>query len=488
MKRTVLDTFLYGTGVLKTGYDSEYGYGGPDESREGTETEQEFQEDYERYINPFQDRNEYNTNIIPGMPWALRVHPKNFGVAPGYDSIDASPWVYHKFYRHLDEIKNDPKYKNTDKLQATHRKRENIDKENKQQTALQKDCEYVELFEISDMRDGKMKVIATGCDKYLRHEDDPLLMNGHKYASMKWNEDTDGFWGIPDTKIIEPQQLELNQARTQYSDHRRMSVLKLLVEKGALSEDDLDKLKSGEVGSIIEVAGDVQQAIQDIKPHLSNELPQFSNEVRRDIRETVGFSRNQMGDFDTSSRRTATEAEIVQQASQIRIDERRDMAADLLVEVTEKLNSYIFQYWQRPRVSQIVGQGGAQEWIEFTGPQIRGEYDLRVDADTARAMSSDRRKQEAQELLSLMSNFPPELVNMQEILRYVASQYEGIDERRILNIQTQQDQVQPTATPLDQAVHERTMEQGATPPARGQQPTGQEANIGQLMQALGGEQ
>lgn len=497
MKRCVLDTFLYGTSIIKTGYDSEYGYESRETARELSETEQQYQEDYQRYINPFQDRNEYNMNVLPGMPWALRVHPINFGIAPGYISIDSAPWVYHRFYRHIDQVKEDDKYKNTSKLSPTHRKKSYTEQDGEQtkQTmqAGTEDCEYVEMFEISDLRDSSIKVIATGHNEYLRNETDPLLEHGHKYVAMKWNEDTNGFWGIPDVKIIEPQQLELNEARSQFSEHRSLSILKLLVQKGVMNEDQLDKLKNNEVGGIVEVDADVQQAIKELTPRLSLELLNATDYIRRDIRETVGFSRNQLGDYDTSSRRTATEAQIVQQASQIRVDERRDMTADMLVHIIERMNKYIYKYWDSSRVIQVMGREGGGQWIEFTGPQIRGEYDIRVDADTARAVSSEQRKQEAYELLETMSNLPPELVNLPEIVRFVAAQYEGLDESRILNVPQEQPN-QQQAVPLAQAAAQQNGTDQALQQALGGGPTSARARtqpgsgpqIEELMSALAG--
>ena len=92
-----------------------------------------------------------------------------------------------------------------------------------------------------------------------------------------------------------------------------------------------------------------------------------------DVRETVGFSRNQFGNFSSGSGdTTATEASIVQQASEIRVDERRDMVADMIVEVMETIHQIIFKFWGEEPVVDIVGPGGAPIWIRVS-PSLLNE-------------------------------------------------------------------------------------------------------------------
>ena len=55
----------------------------------------------------------------------------------------------------------------------------------------------------------------------------------------------------------------------------------------------------------------------------------------------MGFSRNQAGEYSSQKSHnapTAAEARIVQAASEIRVDERRDSLADVLVDMFEDAN------------------------------------------------------------------------------------------------------------------------------------------------------
>ena len=76
LKLLVLDNFIYGIGILKFGYDSEYGFK-PDAALEG-----ELGATALSSRNEDLERIEYNANIRAGMPWVLRVAPREFVLDP----------------------------------------------------------------------------------------------------------------------------------------------------------------------------------------------------------------------------------------------------------------------------------------------------------------------------------------------------------------------------------------------------------------------
>jgi hypothetical protein len=129
--------------------------------------------------------------------------------------------------------------------------------------------------------------------------------------------------------------------------------------------------------------------------------------VREDVREIVGFSRNQMGSFEESSgRRTATEASIVKSASMIRIDERRDVMTDFLERIIRKQNQIIFDTWNDERIIDIVGQDGAKYWLRFTGKEIKGEFSYKINPEEAIPEDRQTRRAEILEYIQVAANTP----------------------------------------------------------------------------------
>lgn len=434
LKAAALDAFLYGTGIIKRGYDSEYGFD-PEKSS------------YERGVlastsgEAGGQRIEYNSAIRPGWPWVERIHPATFVVPWGARSIDSAPWVAHMVVRHIDDVKADPKYRRsvTRELQPT-LARPPLPHESPlspHPVAAQDKAEYVRLWEIYDAKTGKIYVIADGCDKFLREDDDVLSTLGFPFYAVVFNPDEDHFWGISDLVNLEPLQHELNEIRTQLRMQRRIAIKKILYKDGAIDEVELMKLLSPDwldTGIGVKVKGDPASAVMTFQPSIPADHVMATNEVRMDMREVSGFSRNQLGEFDRSTRRTATEAQIVEMANAIRVDERRDVLADVLTDIMRGVNESIFEWWTEEHVAYIVGPDGARYWLRFTGDELRGDYTYRIDPDSALPTTADTRRQEAIELYRALANDPiigqgPGRI---ELLRHLLLQFEGIEIEAIL--------------------------------------------------------
>jgi hypothetical protein len=118
-------------------------------------------------------------------------------------------------------------------------------------------------------------------------------------------------------------------------------VLKFLIEEGAfVNETQEEAFLSADVvcqDEKDERATDSHR-IQVFNPQADMGLLQEGEAVRRDSRELVGLSSNQMGEFNVSSRRSATEASIVNQASNIRMDRRQSKVAFLYKDIFRIVN------------------------------------------------------------------------------------------------------------------------------------------------------
>lgn len=417
IKTSALDAYLCGTGPIKLGYDSEFGYSsdyaiGPS----GESATQEGKNEPRRI--------EYKSYIKPGFPWALRCSPDDIVVPFGYKYGSDLPWIAHRILRPLDDIKNDQKYQNTQVLKGTvFAELDSIGQQRgkfRQETLIN----FGELWEIRDMRDGMIHVIC----------EDQLLMSVHDelqvgsalpYEFIIFNEDPEYFWGIPDVRQILPQQLELNMARTQAQRHRAIALLKFLALRGAIKSEDVTKFLSGEVGPFIEIDGEsLAAAVTMLQPHVPPDLIQAVLECKNDIREVLGFDYNQAAMLKPGTPPSATESNIVSQSFNLRADERKDVVADVLQNIVSKWNDMIFKFWDETRVVQVVGPEGAPIWVSFKGQDVAGEYRLRIDPESGFPISHALKMQFADKALGQFGG--DEMLNQQELKRIVLSQYEWV--------------------------------------------------------------
>jgi len=162
-----------------------------------------------------------------------------------------------------------------------------------------------------------------------------------------------------------------------------------------------------------------------LQPHVPPDFAMLTGQIMEDVMQMLGSSRNQRGDYNTG-RRTATEAQIVQVASQIRLNERRDATADLFTAICRKYLQYVFTFWRdSSRVIDIIGADGARYWVQYSGAAIEGEYDIMVNPDDSLPVTQQTRRMEAKELYQMTAQDPS--VNRIEMTRQLLQQYEWIN-------------------------------------------------------------
>jgi len=416
LKTAILTAYLTGTGPIKLGFDSEFGYL-PSQSVDAdsaTVTQHSTKEG--RLI-------EYQTGVKPGMPWALPEQPEHVIVPFGYRHGDALPWIAHRILRPLDDIKQDQKYRFTKDLKGTRRIEFDSEDEGKRIFQPGDNIIFGELFEIRDMRTGQIHII---CEKeLLMSEPDALQIEGIPWEFIIFNEDPEFFFGIPDVSMIEPQQIELNEIRTQARRHRQITLLKFLYLKDAIDPKQLEALLSGEVGPAVGIDGEsLAAAVSILQPHMPPDFAIERGVVSQDMRESMGFSENQLSAYKEGTPPTATETQAISGSHEARISERKDIVADTLTRIVRKWNQYIFSFWTGERVVQVVGPQGVQQWVKYTGEELRGEYNLRIDPDSGFPVNRQVKMSAAVNLLKMFGGDPT--ISQPLLKMQVLEQFESI--------------------------------------------------------------
>jgi hypothetical protein len=365
------------------------------------------------------------------MPWAARIIADVFIVPFGVRTLDDCPWVDHVVLRSLADVKADRKYKNTEALEGTHM--EMLNKDPTRANFYKELTGYADMVEIHEIRDFKRKEIkcfVPGYDKWIRPPtEDVLQIEGLPFVDFTFNEDGEYYWGPSDVQIIEPQQLEINEARTQAMLHRRIALVKFLVEENMIDDTEIDKMLSDAVGPVIKVKGDPAKVVALLQPHIPADLTQWSELIRSDVRELLGQGKQQLGEAP-AGRRTAEEMRNVQMASDTRMDERRDIVADALVSMMRKINQIIFERWTGEKVVQVVGYDAARYWVAYKGAENRGEYNLRVDVESMTPKTKMMKKREIVELIQALAKNPR--ANIDYLMKMLLREYDWVDAMKVL--------------------------------------------------------
>ncbi len=422
VENAIISSYLFSRAILKIGYDSEFGWSpyydvGTENNLMGMTLTQ---------FDKKGRRIEYG-NAHPGMPWVKHCLPHDIVVPWGTVEIEDAPWVAHRLVRLNEYLKKDVKYKNTSKLEPTISMEGYIDSyghvmaKNKRSTYKNSGA-YVtnvkpifnEIWEIHDKMSGRIFVVSRDSDKFLRNGIDALQVNGLPFVSTTLVKHPRTFWGTPQAYYLGQMQATQHDISIQSEKTRRINNLKFLMSKNLMDVDQMNQLISGDVGAIGEVESTqpLREAVIPFPQGNSLDFVMQSNANRSDARDAIGFSRNQLGEFDDSSRRTAREATFVNEGSQTRTSRRMGSVIDLYIDTIRKVNSIIFRYWKMPRYMMI-----GNEQVKFTGEELEGDYLYDVTLSTKRNVSMAQRKMESLQMMIALSQIPG--VNLEAMKQYI---------------------------------------------------------------------
>ena len=411
MKKITQDAFLFGTGFGKLGFGTEF----TPNLGSGIETAAP--------TDRMNRKVEYNSLVHSNNPWFMRAHPGSIIVPEGLENVEETPWIAQVIRRPADDLQADGRFKHTKDLKGT-----SILGAQSKAPRSKGSIEMVDLLEVRDKRTGKVIVIPMHEGKeFILFDEDELQIGGQlPIYPIVFNDDDEVFWGVPDAAILEPQQLELNEVRTLEMKHRRMMLAKLLTKRGAITPEEAQKLVSEDVEGVVWIDDEIASAVREI--NLGGVPPELYNHeeiLHRDVRETVGFSRNEFGEYKPGSGdTTATEAQIVKMASEIRVDERRDMLADMLVEVTKGIHQVVFDKWTDDDIVDISGPMGVPIWVKYRGSMLKaGQYEVNIDPDTSIPQTKQAREQKAVQAYGLLKSNP--LIEPMKLTKYLLHELHG---------------------------------------------------------------
>jgi hypothetical protein len=426
-KLMIQDAYYTGRGICKLGFDGLLSKG---PINIATQLAEALNTPIDQLGKNKKELVEYDTNKKPGYPWVDRVMPDFIIVPFGVRTLIDCPWIDHVVFRTLDDVKNDKKYKNTDGLEGTHTEYYGKNGEDSRFfTELVQNNDIIEIHEIRDYKHRQICAFVPGYDKWLREPtNDVLQIDGLPFVDFTFNEDCEYYWNPSDVQIIEPQQLELNEVITQAMKHRRIALAKFLVDSNSIDDKEIEKMLSEEAGPYIKTKGNPNQSVMILQPHIPPDLVQWPEVIRSHVRELLGQGQQQLGEAPPG-RRSATEMRDVQDNSDIRLSERRDIVADALKNVVYKLNNIVQTRWDTDKITQIVGIDGARYWVYFKATQNKMDCTLRVDVESMTPRTKNAKKREIIELITALGNNPR--ANVDYLMRMLLREYDWIDAMQV---------------------------------------------------------
>lgn len=274
----------------------------------------------------------------------------------------------------------------------------------------------------------------------LESSEDPYPFEGSCYVPLVLNDNNDDIIGLSDVEPVEDQAKAINRIRTKQTRHIDMFGTRTDYEDGAILDSDIDNCMKNDHGLYLKwQAGGLNKSRVNPTPPMGNDNYQMDSIHKEDIRTTLGITDYQQGGAQS---RTATEGNIIQNAANIRIEERRDIIYDAVIEVVRRLAAMVQHFCGEDEFMNIADENFDDEFVDvlknefgynpkipflhLSKDRIQGEYDWEFQIDDMISRPKEVQLQQWTNLLSvigssefLMKGIEEEDVSMGKVVRKV---------------------------------------------------------------------
>jgi hypothetical protein len=393
--------------------------------------------------------------------YVKRIPPECVRVSlSGRHVLGENDWVGYYEWHYVEDVKANPKYRNTAKLKSggTLKEGDKTDAEQERYRGM------IKLWKLWDLRSKTRIVVADGHEKFLLEEPYSYL----PLAGLKFFERSDGWYPIPPTaNWIDPQD-EINDIRDSRKVHRKRFCRRYTYVAGAFSSKaELEKLESGGDGVYAEATRDKPiEPVPDAP--MGADTDKALMESRDDFMQITGVGAEARGQAESD---TATQANIIETRSRIRETGARGIIADWLGDICRIMLQCLIEKMQLPFWIQIhsdpfagdmqAAQDTEQVWQQIRAMKLQGlNADVSVDVSSLSPVTEQQQMMAWNQVLMLLTNPGLLMVLMQSepLLKKTLAYYGIKNPKEIREIQkvgqqvlmmqmmAAQAQVGPTAT------------------------------------------
>lgn len=299
--------------------------------------------------------------FIYRIPWTHVLFDNHRSIDAPYDC----EWIAHEFWIPEDEFQDKKEFKFKDKVNAQTLRRFSPTTESSRRIKLIRPPElqklsnqkFVQLFEIWDKKDRKVRILAPGVNQGFIHEKDwPYeKLQEFPFSYLNFNPINDEPYGIPDVYTFERQLLELMKVDFSILDHVKKNNRQLITEPGNLSEESRVAFEEGQTGVLLEAKN--PQAIFTVPyPTAQQDIYALRNFLLQNINNTNGQPAQQRGASQPVATRTFRELNLINEESKNRQAEQLDILEDFVEDIARKISLLIDEFADESFFVKVIGQ------------------------------------------------------------------------------------------------------------------------------------
>jgi hypothetical protein len=346
---------------------------------------------------------------VADHPIVERVSPFDVFIDPSATSIDEATWMAHRFYRTVDEVREDSRY-NAEiraKLEPTHSARNGSkdDAYRSDNFSVPRDKDLICIWEYWDLVEGFMAVFPDHGDGFLIDPVEQPYKFGCPFVFLQDTQVPEVLYPMGQLEAIEHLQHELNKTRSQLMNHRKKHARKYVYDAQAFSKASIAQLQSDQDNVIVPVEDgfDPGKAIMPVQQTpVTADLYQARDQILEDVQLISGRNEYQMN-VQGDRRKTATEASIMSDTARNRANYKISQYEEFSTAVARKVLQLDQQYLTGQQAAFIVGRDGATYWFQYMPQDIMGEFHFEVEAGSTTPVDMGTRKREALDMMNALA-------------------------------------------------------------------------------------
>ena len=370
------------------------------------------------------------------------VDPFDIYVDPDATSLDNALYLIHRKYVPLDKLKDNPNYKNIEKIKFTNAKTTGVGAID---DSLQQETRFLHttpspdakkrMVEVWEYWESDRLVVIANQTTVLRDSPNPYAHKEIPFVELDDYRDPHKYYGQSELSVIDPLQREINAIRNQRRDYDNLQLNPVIrMVPGTLRNPNSAVMAPGNVWMV----SDLNSMDTFTLPHLQGTARDIEAQTAQDIKMSVAIDEIGIGLLpEGSARRSATE---VVTASTM-AGKRFAIKIALLEESVKRIGKLVFamaqQFLDDERVIQIVGERGAEEWVRLSPADIAGDFFIDIETGSMLPKDEIAARQEAIQLLQYITPIITPILGqnpavMMPIMRMILDTYDLPGKQEIL--------------------------------------------------------
>jgi hypothetical protein len=369
------------------------------------------------------------TVLTEDRPFMERVSPADVFVDPEATSLRDAKWIAQRIVKTLAEVRANGRY--DQKARQAVAPDGHLPEDWRPRDAKERDGDFgrVTVWEFYDLRAGTMCVFSDIGDSFLVKPTQQPYAFGQPFVMLRNYDIPDEFYPMGELEAIEPLQHELNATRSAILNDRKQNQRKYLYEPKAFDKVGIAGLQSDRDNEMVPTTGAVplnEAVVPMPRIPLDPQLYQNSDMIVQDINMITAVNEYARGG-QSETRRTATEASIIQDAANARAADKLAKVEKIIGRCASRLVALAQQYMTEPQTVRITGKNGHPLWFEVKPDDIQGEYDFEVVGGSTQPKNEQQKRTIAMEMLQTLAPFAQMgIINLPALLEQVLKDGFGV--------------------------------------------------------------